>query len=291
MVITARQNVNTLIGIIFLDRRKTSGVPQKIFSRQGPVCKERPGLPIMSFMQRCVRLLVLLALASGCEREQPAVPQLPPEPVEKVAVANPVEEIGRSLLEGSPEEKQKALAAIPELDESVQEKHQKTLHQLLRHCLSGDDPSFRKEAALVFVKIKDGLGGLVRSLDLVPGEDEDVLGVALAKIEEILQSADTRQKLRAVDLLSEVGRPAVGLLLKTLEDPSAEVRLGALDALWSIGPIEKEFAARISALIKDPDLRVRQAAAAALERLEEDREGPEDRPPPERRPPGLPRGD
>lgn len=234
---------------------------------------------------------VLLVLAGGCEKEQPAVPQLPPEPKEKVAAVNPVEEIGRSLLEGNPEEKQKALAAILDLDESIQKQHQKTLHQLLRHCLSGEDPAFRKEAALVFAKLEDGLGGLVRSLDLVPDSDEDVLGVALAKIEEALQSDDTKQKLKAVDLLSEVGRPSVGLLLKALEDPSADVRLGALDALWSIGPIDKGFTVRISTLLKDPDLRVRQAAAAAIERLKEDQADEEDRPPPERRGSVLPRGD
>lgn len=227
----------------------------------------------------------------GCEREQPAVPQLPPEPEEKAPPPDPVKEISRSLLEGGPEEKHKALAAILELDEPTQKQHQKTLHQLLRHCLSEADPAFRKEAALVFVKLEDGLGGLVRSLDLVPDEDEDVLGVALAKIEETLQSDDTQQKLKAVDLLSEVGRPAVGLLVKTLEDPSADVRLGALDSLWAIGPVEKEFSARISALAKDPDLRVRQAAAAALERLQESQADEEDRPPPEDRHPAILKGD
>ena len=146
------------------------------------------------------------------------------------------------------------------------------MHDLLRHCLSGDDPALRKEAALVFAKIEDGLSGLVKSLDLVPDEDEDVLGVALAKIEETLQAADPRQKLRAVDLLSEIGRPSVGLLLKTLKDPSADVRLGALDALWAIGSIDVGYKKQISTLLKDPDPRVRQAAAAAVERLEEDRE-------------------
>jgi hypothetical protein len=226
-------------------------------------------------MHRIAVLLVLLVVIGGCEREQPPVPRLP-EPKEITAPPNPVEEIGRALLEGGPEEKKMALAKIPALDADTQKQNQKTLHQLLRHCLSSEDPVFRKEAALVFVKIQDGLGGLVRSLDLVPDEDEDVLGVALARLEETLQSDDTRQKLKSVDLLSEVGRPAVGLLLKTLEDSSAEVRLGALDALWSIGPIEKGFSSRISALLKDSDPRVRQAAAAALERLEEDREGPED---------------
>jgi HEAT repeat protein len=236
-------------------------------------------------MPRRAVLLALLVVVCGCEREPPAVPQLPPEPEKKVAAVNPVEEIGRSLLEGSPEEKQKALAAILELDEATQKRHQKALHQLLRHCLAGEDPAFRKEAALVFVKLEKGLGGLVKSLDLLPDDDEDVLGVALAKLEEALQSDDTRQKLRSVDLLSEVGRPAVGLLLKTLKDSSAEVRLGALDALWAIGPIEKEFSSRISALLKDPDLRVRQAAAAALERLQEDREDREERKPPSLRAP------
>ena len=227
-------------------------------------------------------------LAHGCEKEPPRIPELPPAPEKRVVPPNPVEEIGRALLEGSPEEKREALARILSLDEATGKQHQKTLHQLMRHCLSSEDPAFRKEAALVFVEIEDGLGGLVRSLDLVPGEDEDVLGVALLKIEEALQSADKKQKLQAVDLLSEVGRPAVGLLLKALKDENADVRLGALDALWSIGPIEKGFTGRISALLKDPDLRVRQAAAAAVERLREDRE---DRPPPLERPPVLPRGD
>lgn len=245
----------------------------------------------MSRMRRLAILPVIVMLLCGCEREQPAVPQLPPEPKEKTPPPDPVKEIGRSLLEGSPEEKNQALAAILDLDEPAQKQHQKTLHQLLRHCLSSEDPAFRKEAALVFVKIEDGLGGLVRSLELVPDEDEDVLGVALAKIEETLQSADTRQKLKAVDLLSEVGRPAVGLLLKTLEDPSAEVRLGALDSLWAIGPVEKEFSARISALLKDPDLRVRQAATAALERLQEDQAEEEEPTLPKRRPPAVFKGD
>ena len=231
-----------------------------------------------------VVLLALLVLTNGCERE-PEIPQLPPEPEKKVAALNPVEQISRSLLEGSPEEKQKALAAIRELDEATQKQHQKTLHQLLRQCLASEDAEFRKEAALVFIKQEDGLGGLVRSLGLVPDDDEDVLGVALAKLEEALQSDDTRQKLRSVDLLSEVGRPAVGLLLKALEDSSAEVRLGALDALWAIGPIEKGFSSRISALLKDSDLRVRQAAAAALERLQEDQADREEQKPPVRRAP------
>ena len=239
-------------------------------------------------MRKIAVLLVLLTLTGGCEREQPPAPQLP-EPEEIAVQPNPVEEIGRALLEGSPEEKTVALAKIPALDAATQKQNQKTLHQLLRHCLSSEDPAFRKEAALVFAKIQDGLGGLVRSLDLVPNEDEDVLGVALARLEENLQSDDTRQKLKTVDLLSEVGRPAVGLLLKALGDSSADVRLGALDALWSIGPIEKGFSSRISTLLKDPDPRVRQAAAAALERLEEDREEPEDRPPAP--PPPALRGD
>ena len=91
--------------------------------------------------------------------------------------------------------------------------------------------------------------------------------------------------LQVVDLLSEIGRPSVGLLLKTLQDQNADVRLGALDALWSIGPIEPGFAGRISALLKDPDPRVRQAAAAAVDRLrtdQEEREQPPLRPATER---------
>lgn len=239
-------------------------------------------------MKGFAAILVLFMLASGCEKEPPEVPQLPPEPEEKAAARNPVEEISRTLFTGSPEEKQKALAAILDLDEATRKQHQKTLHDLLRHCLSGVDPALRKEAALVFVKLEDGLGGLVRSLDLVPDQDEDVLGVALQTIEESLESADVKQKLQAVDLLSEIGRPSVGLLLKTLQDQNADVRLGALDALWSIGPIEPGFAGRISALLKDPDPRVRQAATAAVERLRTDRE--EKEPPPQRPIPMRPKG-
>lgn len=224
--------------------------------------------------------MVVLALAAfctvpfgvgGCEREPPPDTQLPPAP-EKVAVRSPLEEIGRALIEGDAGEKHKALAGVLSLDAGVRKQHLKTLHDLLRHCLSSEDPALRKEAALIFVKLEDGLGGLVRSLDLVPESDEDVLGVALETIAAILESNDPRHKLQAVDLLSEIGRPAVGLLLKTLEDQSADVRLGALDALWSIGPIESGFAQRISTLLKDPDPRVRQAAAAAIDRLREDRE-------------------
>ena len=230
-------------------------------------------------------ILVVLFLAGSCEKEPPEVPQLPPEPKEKVTARNPVEEIGRALLDGSAEEKRKALSGILDLDEATRKKHQKTLHDLLRHCLSGADPALRKEAALVFVKMEDGLGGLVKSLDLVPDQDEDVLGVALQTIEESLESADEKQKLQVVDLLSEIGRPSVGLLLKTLQDQNADVRLGALDALWSIGPLEPGFAGRISALLKDPDPRVRQAAAAAVDRLgtdQEEKERPPQRPATER---------
>ena len=240
---------------------------------------------MISGMQGRAAILAFFILANGCEKEPPKVPQLPPEPKEKVAVRNPVEEIGLALLDGSAEEKQKALAAILDLDETTQKQHKKTLLDLLRHCLSVEDPALRKEAALVFVKMEDGLGGLVKSLDLVPDQDEDVLGVALQTIEESLESADDKQKLQVVDLLSEIGRPSVGLLLKTLQDQNADVRLGALDALWSIGPIEPGFAGRISALLKDPDPRVRQAAAAAVDRLrtdQEEREQPPLRPATER---------
>ena len=68
-------------------------------------------------------LLAVFVLASGCEKESPEVPELPPAPEEKVAVLNPVEEIGRRLSQGSPEEKQKALAAILELDEAARKQH------------------------------------------------------------------------------------------------------------------------------------------------------------------------
>lgn len=226
----------------------------------------------MHFMRGREVVLAVFVLTCACEQGPPQVPQLPPEPGEEVALRNPVEEIGRALLEGGLEEKREALSRILSLDEVTQKEQRATLHGLLRRCLSDEDPALRKEAALVFVEIEGGLDGLVRSLDLVPEEDEDVLGVALQTIEETLKSEEPRQRLRVVDMLSEIGRPAMGLLLKTLEDRSAEVRLGALDALWSIGPGGPGFAQRISALLKDPDPRVRQAAAAAVERLREEQE-------------------
>jgi HEAT repeat protein len=239
-------------------------------------------------MKGRVAILVLFVLASSCEKETQKVPELPPPP-EKTAVRNPVEEIGRALLEGSAEEKKKALSVIASLDDATRKQHQAALNDLLRHCLSGEDPAVRREAALVYVKMEGGAGGLVESLDLVPEGDEEVLGVALEAIEEALKSADSTQRLRSVDMLSEIGKPAVGLLLKTLQDENAEVRLGALDALWAIGPVESGFAERLSALQKDPDPRVRQAAAAAVERL---KEGREEKPSPaERDAPARPGGD
>lgn len=279
--------VSTLGGIIFLDRRPASGVPHAIFSRRRLVCKAGRGLSIMVHMKRRMVIMAFVTLACGCDQEPAQAPQVPPAR-EKAAVRSPVEEIGRALLQGGPEDRRKALAGILGLDEATKKQHQKTLHDFLRHCLSGEDPDLRKEAALAFVKLEDGLSALVRSLDLVPESDEDVLGVALEAIEAILKSDDPGLKLRAVDLLSEIGRPAVGLLLKTLEDENADIRLGALDALWSIGSIEPEFARRISPLLKDPDPRVRRAAEAAVDRLREDREGEER--PPQRPVPPRPKG-
>jgi HEAT repeat protein len=257
------------------------------FSRRRLVCKQRRGLPIIVCMKAFMASLVFLIMAGACESPPPPASQLPP-PSRQAPVRSPVAEIGRALLEGDAGEKSQALAGMLTLDPAAGKQHQKTLQDLLRHCLSGEDPILRKEAAKVFVRMEDGLGGLVRSLDLVPESDEEVLGVALETIAATLETGGPGQKLQAVDLLSEIGKPAVGLLLKTLEDPSADLRLGALDALWSIGPSEPGLSQRVTALLKDPDRRVRQAAAAAIDRLREDREVEEQ--PPQRPASPRPRG-
>ena len=75
---------------------------------------------------------------------------------------------------------------------------------------------------------------------------------------------------RAAEALGAVGPAATGTLVRSLDNPSVTVRLGALEALSSIGD-PSSVEALIDTLNYDPDTEVRWAAAIALGQVEDPR--------------------
>lgn len=68
----------------------------------------------------------------------------------------------------------------------------------------------------------------------------------------------------AADALARIGKPAVPALVRTLDDPDANARVQAANALARLGPAAADAVPALTEALDDPDPLVRQAAARAL---------------------------
>ena len=85
-----------------------------------------------------------------------------------------------------------------------------------------------------------------------------------------LEHGKERDRIIAVRLLPERRNDAAKIipaLIEALGDRDADVRVSAAVGLSSFGPQADGATAKLQALAKDRDARVRRAAAAALERI------------------------
>ncbi len=86
-----------------------------------------------------------------------------------------------------------------------------------------------------------------------------------ANLIDDLRSPDAAAVDRAVRQLVEMGEPAVPALIEALKDPEARVRNAAASALWSLGPKARSAVPTLAAALADSDDGVRLGAVMALE--------------------------
>src|SRR5262249_14256905 len=96
----------------------------------------------------------------------------------------------------------------------------------------------------------------------------------MAKLRAALVSTDpTLRVVSAWSLVqlapkdAQVGREALPVLMQGLQNPNANVRRGAAEALGTLGPAARAAKGQLQAASKDSDDSVREAAAAALKRI------------------------
>jgi len=86
-----------------------------------------------------------------------------------------------------------------------------------------------------------------------------------ANLIDDLRSPDAAAVDRAVRQLVEMGEPAVPALIEALKDPEARVRNAAASALWGLGPKARSAVPTLAAALADSDDGVRLGAVMALE--------------------------
>ena len=82
---------------------------------------------------------------------------------------------------------------------------------------------------------------------------------------EKLKSPDTTESGTAARELINIGEPAVPALAALLKDPDARVRRAAASTLWGLGTRMGPAVPALAETLRDPDTEVRLSAAMALE--------------------------
>ena len=91
-----------------------------------------------------------------------------------------------------------------------------------------------------------------------------------ADLVEDLRSPDAAAVARAVRQLVEMGEPAVPALVQALRDPEARVRNAAASALWGLGPKAHDAVPTLAEALADNDDGVRLGVVMALESIGRD---------------------
>ena len=91
-----------------------------------------------------------------------------------------------------------------------------------------------------------------------------------ADLVEDLRSPDAAAVDRAVRQLVEMGEPAVPALVLALKDPEARVRNAAASALWGLGPKARDAVPTLAEALADGDDGVRLGVVMALESIGRD---------------------
>jgi HEAT repeat protein len=92
----------------------------------------------------------------------------------------------------------------------------------------------------------------------------------VAELVEDLRSPDAAAVDRAVRQLVEMGEPAVPALILALKDPEARVRSAAASALWGLGPKARNAVPTLAEALADNDEGVRLGVVMALESVGRD---------------------
>jgi len=87
----------------------------------------------------------------------------------------------------------------------------------------------------------------------------------VAHLMDDLRSPDPKIVDRAVRELVEMGEASVPSLIPALKDPEARVRNAAAAALWGLGPKARGAVGALAEALGDPDAGVRLGVAMALE--------------------------
>jgi HEAT repeat protein len=82
---------------------------------------------------------------------------------------------------------------------------------------------------------------------------------------ENLRSADAQTSGEAARQLIDIGEPAVPALAGLLKDPEPRVRRAAASTLWGLGTRMGPAVPNLAETLRDPDAEVRLSAAMALE--------------------------
>lgn len=91
-----------------------------------------------------------------------------------------------------------------------------------------------------------------------------------ANLVEDLHNPDAAAVDRAVRQLVEMGEPAVPALIDALKDPEARVRNAAASALWGLGPKARNAVPSLAEALADNDDGVRLGVVMALESVGRD---------------------
>jgi|GEM_PF-2891218 len=83
-------------------------------------------------------------------------------------------------------------------------------------------------------------------------------------IDHMRRHKDQELANQAAQALAQIGPPAVGELIKALEDPSAAVQIRALSALGVLGPEARQGIVPISRFLENKDAKIRRLAAWVL---------------------------
>lgn len=90
---------------------------------------------------------------------------------------------------------------------------------------------------------------------------------SLNALVKALSDADAAVRLEAVDVLVEVGKPSLSVLIAALESQDVETRRHAVLAIGKLGLLATDAVAPLRKRLEDPDQQVRDLAAATLKSL------------------------
>lgn len=154
---------------------------------------------------------------------------------------------------------------------------------LLLDILRDGHPAHAYQAAVALGRLgpgaKDAVEPLVASLaaadEDLPRAASEALGLigaaAIPAVKKLLDSESSEVRRRAVQTLGRLGPASCGPLEDSLQgDPDPTVRRAAARSLGNLGAAARPSSPALLRAVDDPDQQVREAAAKALRRIEQE---------------------